>query len=167
MKTQEISRRLRVVGDADHEWRKARTAYETDRDRVLKRLLHEAVAARFSVEKIARDLRLGVKPAITLLRKYKLIGVRSGTPRPLLADKASGALQHNAELLGINPSEFDLTSPLAYLPMGADLKARLIHDRMESDRCALVGALSKTWRTLADEGYEASPSSSARSSRTT
>lgn len=160
MKTQEISRRLRVVGDADHEWRKARTAYETDRDRVLKRLLHEAVAARFSVEKIARDLRLGVKPAITLLRKYKLIGVRSGTPRPLLADKASGALQHNAELLGINPSEFDLTSPLAYLPMGADLKARLIHDRMESDRCALVEVLSKTWRTLADEGYEASPEQS-------
>ena len=53
-----------------------------------------------------------------------------------------------------------LTSPLAYLPMGADLKARLIHDRMESDRCALVEVLSKTWRTLADEGYEASPEQS-------
>jgi hypothetical protein len=45
--------------------------------------------------------------------------------KSLLAKTAAEHLQENAALMGIEPHEMDLMSPLAYLPMGQELRAIL------------------------------------------
>jgi hypothetical protein len=64
--------------------------------------------------------------------------------KTLLAKTAAEALATNSALLGIAPHEMDLTSPLAYLPMGTEMR-QAITDKT-------VSAVTE----LPDEGLPAS-----------
>jgi len=55
----------------------------------------------------------------------RLAGLNPKMGKTLLAESASKALTENAMLMGVDPEKMDLTSPLAYLPMGNELKQRL------------------------------------------
>lgn len=96
--------------------------FQSDVSAVMRRLLHEAAANLMSVEEVARDSGYTVKRIRQMMRD---IGLNPTAGRNLLSKKAAEALATNADLMGIEPSEMDLMSPLAYLPMGEQLRRQL------------------------------------------
>lgn len=117
---------LTKLRDAREKWGRARTEFYAGYDVALRRLLFEAAANYMSVRDIASTL--GVTPKTIRARMRDLgLDARSKT---VLHETASEALANNAELLGIEPSEMDLMSPLAYLPMGIQLKDELTRARV-------------------------------------
>ena len=113
---------LEGVREAKAEWAKAVTKFNADVEYVMARLLHEAARNYMSAEEVAKASGFTVKRVRTLMRAAGL-DPRSG--KTLLAKKAAEALADNAALLGIEPHEMDLMSPLAYLPMGEKMRREL------------------------------------------
>jgi hypothetical protein len=113
---------LEAVAEARHKWGAAQREFQTGMDKVLDRLIHEAVANFMSVEEFARYSGLSPKRVRDIMRRNHLTP-KSG--KTLLAKTAATALESNAALMGIAPHEMDLLSPLAYLPMGKQLKREL------------------------------------------
>lgn len=118
---------LEGVSDARGKWFFAHHKFLSDVDYVMTRLIHEAAANMMSVDDVAVASSLTSTKVRELMRKSGL-DPRSG--KRLLAKAAAEALAENAELMGIEPHEMDLTSPLAYLPMGSELKQQLIDARV-------------------------------------
>ena len=117
-----ISLHLEQIMKAREEWRSAYTSFVADTELLMGRLLHEAAVARMSVEQFAKASGLTVKRVRVLMREQ---GIDPKKGKALLAKESAEALQNNAALMGIEPAQVDLTSPLAYLPMGSELKAAL------------------------------------------
>ena len=122
MKREEVSAALDNVRLADAAWIKARAEFNTGLTYVMQRLLHEAAHNFMSVEDIAHACGWSVKRVRTTMRS---IGLDSRDGVRLLSRKAAEALANNTALMGIEPSEMDLMSPLAYLPMGDKMKRDL------------------------------------------
>jgi len=113
---------LESVREARTQWSKANTEFNSGLMEALRFLLHEAVRNYMSPEEVARHSGLTTKRVRILMREY---GLNPRDGKRVLSNAAAKALAENAELLGIDPSEMDLTSPLAYLPMGKHLRDTL------------------------------------------
>lgn len=113
---------LEAVRDARAAWSKAKRQFESDVDLIMARLLNEAAVNYMSVPQISKASGLTPTKVRALMRKHNLNPKRG---KRALAAAAATALQENSALLGIEPHEMDLMSPLAYLPMGSDLRQEL------------------------------------------
>lgn len=121
MKTLDIRIALEGLREARTTWHNARTEFLSGYEAVLSRLLFEAAANYMHVNDVAASL--GVSPA-TVRKAMRHRGL-DGRNKTLLHRQASEALMNNAAIMGIEPGEMDLMSPLAYLPMGDALKREL------------------------------------------
>lgn len=128
MNKTETEHALAKVREARQQWGKAQTQYRETEEYVLIRLLHEAAINRMSVADVAEASGLTTKRVRTLAKTANLIS--RGTTTHLLVKTAAAALHSNAEMLEIDPRDMDLTSPLAYLPMGERLKDELREARI-------------------------------------
>lgn len=123
MKMFDVQIALEGVAEARREWAKAQTKFNSDINAIMSRLLHEAARNHMSVERVARLSGMTPRRIRTLM---KAAGLDPNLGKRLLAEKASDALLSNAALLGIEPHEMDLTSPLAYLPAGSNLRKQFL-----------------------------------------
>lgn len=127
MKKFDVQIALEGIAEAKGKWSAGMRKFNDDVDHVMARLLHEAAANFMSVNEVAQA------SGLTTMRVRKMMRDAGLDPRKnktLLAKSAADALQSNADLLGIEPHEMDLTSPLAYLPMGDELRQRLLDARV-------------------------------------
>lgn len=115
------------VREARRAWRVAQNIYRENERFVLKRLIYEAAYRCIGLEEVAKASGLTVKRVRALMREFDL-NPRMG--RGLLSEAAAKALRSNADLMGVEPQHVDLTSPLAYLPMGEQMKEQLIAARI-------------------------------------
>lgn len=104
----------------------ARKAYNTASrefgervDKAMKRLIHEAAAQRMSITEVGK---LSGFTSAQVKARMKAMNLNPTTGKTLLSKQAADVLASNAEIMGIEPSEIDLMSPLAYLPAGSLLK---------------------------------------------
>lgn len=118
MNVEQITKALNAVSRANIAWRNAKKTYEAERASVLRRLLFEAAHNYMSVPEIARAAGMTPNRVRKVMRENGL-DPRAG--KRLLSTTAAKALRANAAALGIDPSDMDLASPLAYLPMGKEL----------------------------------------------
>lgn len=107
---------------ARRKWYDARASFFSAYEQILTRLVYEGLANYMSPNEIADNLGVSVK---TIRTKMRALGLDPRTGKTILNRRASEALTENAALLGIEPSEMDLTSPLAYLPMGEKMRDEL------------------------------------------
>lgn len=122
MNRQEIQAELARIEKARAAWLAGQQKFNADVEWMLRRLIHEAVRDRMSAEEVARHSGLTVKRIRVLMRSA---GLDPKEGKNLLSKKAADALAQNADLLGIDPREVDLMSPLAYLPMGEKMRREL------------------------------------------
>lgn len=118
---------LEGIAEAKAEWATAITKFNADVEAVMQRLLHGAAVNYMSAEEVAKASGLTIKRVRVLMREA---GLNPRDGKRLLAKKAAETLAENAALLGIEPHEMDLMSPLAYLPMGESLKKFLETEAM-------------------------------------
>lgn len=128
MKQFEVNLALKALGEEMKKWKVAYREAAAESEKILTRLIHEAIANRMSVEQIAEDIWL--TPA-TVRMKMRRMGLDPKKGKTALAHAAAEALRTNAELLGVDPLDIDLTSPLAYLPMGSELRKKLQSDAVQ------------------------------------
>lgn len=129
MNRTEVEASLARVHDAKEQWMHATTSFYVNVDTIMRRLIHEAAANYMSAEDVARLSGVTVKRVRALMRTYDL-DPKAG--KQLLSRKAAEALANNAALLGIEPREMDLMSPLAYLPAGSELRKQMAAERVSS-----------------------------------
>lgn len=115
----EIEQQLTEVTQARRAWAKAQAKFQSDADAVMSRLLHEALARRMSIEQIARYADVPTKRVRRWMREA---GLNPDHNRSVVTKQAAENLANNAALLGVEPTEIDLMSPLAYLPAGQELR---------------------------------------------
>lgn len=141
---------LENLRDAKAEWAKAVTKFNADVEFMMRRLLHEAAHNYMSAEEVARASGMTTKRIRDLMRKN---GLNPRDGKTLLAKHAAEALHENSALLGIEPHEMDLMSPLAYLPMGKALREELqnqtisqVHEIEEVDDRTDLGPIAHAHR---------------------
>jgi hypothetical protein len=122
MRKFDVQMALEGVAEADLKWREARRGYLANRNKVLARLLHEAAANFMSAREFAKFSGLPISRVRAMMRE---VGLNPKSGKRLLAETAADALATNSALLGMAPHEMDLMSPLAYLPMGSEMRQRL------------------------------------------
>lgn len=141
MKKFDVVIALEGVREAKAEWAKAQTKFNSDVTAVMTRLLHEGARNFMSAEEIARASGHTTKRIRQMMRD---IGLNPRDGKTVLSKNAAEALNNNAALLGIEPHEMDLMSPLAYLPMGEQMKRKL-QDRAVSQVTELPDEVSGNW----------------------
>lgn len=122
MNISEINLALSEVREAKSTWADRVTEFNSGVLAVMRRLLFEAAANRMSPEQVARASGYTPKRVRAMMRN---VGLNPHEGKTLLSQKAAEALANNADLLGIEPREMDLMSPLAYLPMGKALRTQI------------------------------------------
>lgn len=154
MKKFDVQIALEGIHEARSKWGAAQAKFNADVEYVMARLLNEAAVNFMSAEEVAKASGLTVKRVRLMMRKHGL-DPRKG--KRLLAQHAAEALAENAALLGIEPHEMDLMSPLAYLPMGQEMRKFLetktvsqVHELPESSsfgnlREKMIDALEAEW----------------------
>ena len=115
----EIVINLEHVAASRKAWNEAAKVSAERVDRAMKRLIHEAAAARMSATEVAK---LSAFSTAQIKQRMKTMGLNPTTGKTLLSRQAAAVLESNAEIMGIQPHEIDLMSPLAYLPAGSLLK---------------------------------------------
>lgn len=113
---------LGQIAEAKRERAKRIAEFDSGVAAVMSRLLHEAARNYMSVEEVAKAGGFTVKRVRQMMRD---VGLNPRDGKNLLSKKAAEALSNNAALLGVEPGEMDLMSPLAYLPMGEQLRREL------------------------------------------
>lgn len=126
----EIQASFEKVNAAREQMKLAVASTEAEVDRVVTRLLHECLSKRRSPEQIAEMAGWRVQEVRAAMRAR---GINPKSGKTVLAKQSASALIDNAHLLGIEPEDMDLTSPLAYLPMGAELRKFLETEREQAD----------------------------------
>lgn len=117
-----VAREMERVREAEAKWKAGREEFQANVTKVVNRLIHEATRHRMSVEKVSE--LTGYSP-IKVRQIMRENGLNPKTGRNLLSKQASEALHSNAELLGVEPHKMNLLSPLAYLPMGEEMRQAL------------------------------------------
>lgn len=130
MDKMQVGTALAKVGEARRQWGQAQARFNAETEALMGRLLNEAAANKMSVEAVAEATGMTPTKTRALMRRH---GLNPKTGRNLLAKQAAQTLAENAALLGVEPREFDLLSPLAYLPMGRELRGFLETNRMTGD----------------------------------
>lgn len=128
MKRLEVMSYLGQIKEAKAEWAKAQMKFNSDVAAIMTRLLHEAARNYMSPDEVAKSSGFTTKRVRDLMRSA---GLNPRDGKNLLSKKASEALSNNATLLGVEPSEMDLMSPLAYLPMGEEMRKRLLAEQAQ------------------------------------
>jgi hypothetical protein len=118
----EIELNLKHVAEARAQYNAAAKEFGLRVDKAMKRLIHEAAAQRMSVPQVAK---LSGFTTAQIKSRMKAMDLNPTTGRTLLSKQAADVLANNAEILGIEPHEVDLMSPLAYLPAGSLLKEKV------------------------------------------
>lgn len=124
---------LETMAEASLEWKQAYKKFSEEFDKVMTRLMFEGMANGMSIEQFAEASGMTPKGVRFLMRRKGLDPKRG---KRFLSHAAATALAENAELLGIEPNQMDLRSPLAYLPMGSQLR-----DALDSDAVRGVSEL--------------------------
>lgn len=119
MKPFEIQMTLERIRDARRAATEAHSDINAQARRSMRRLLIEAATNRMSVDEVAK---YSGYPKARIREMMRNEGLDPKWSKTLLAAAAAEALAENAELLGIDPVDMDLTSPLAYLPAGDQLR---------------------------------------------
>lgn len=119
---------LENINEQAEKWKKAYREFGRAFERALVKCMYEAIANGMSIEQFAKESGLTTKAVRRLMRNN---GLDPKNGKSFLAHAAAEALQQNAELLGIDPLQMDLTSPLAYLPMGSDLREALLSEAVK------------------------------------
>jgi hypothetical protein len=119
---------LEGVAEARTKWLAAKAKFDSDVEYILLRLIREAAHNYMSAEEFAKYSGLSVKRVRVLMRAA---GLDPKMGKRLLSKKAAEALAENSALLGIEPHQMDLMSPLAYLPMGEEMR-RALQDKTVS-----------------------------------
>lgn len=114
----EVEIHLARLAEARAELNRRVREFNDNSDRALKRLIHEAAANRMSAQEVGKHAGMSTAAVKTKMKKFDL---NPSKGKSLLSKQAAETLASNAELLGIEPHEIDLMSPLAYLPAGKDL----------------------------------------------
>lgn len=123
MKRNDVLAALARIAEGRRRWSDAQKEFNSGVEFVMKRLLHEAALNFMSVEDVATASGFTPKRVRLMMRLHGL-DPRSG--KKLLSRKAAESLLENSALLGIEPHEMDLTSPLAYLPAGSLLRREFL-----------------------------------------
>lgn len=119
MNREELKAAFARADAAVREWDVAIARFQSEIQRVRIALITEAVANRMSASQVAEISDMAVRQVRSVMRAA---GLDPKWGQRLLAKQAASALVDNANLLGIDPQDMDLTSPLAYLPMGQELR---------------------------------------------
>lgn len=122
MKMNDVISGLEQMRAAREAWGKGRTEFFAGYDLLFSRYIYEACANFMSAHDVANAL--GVSPR-TVRERMRVLGLDPKGGKRALNAKASEAMVENAALMGIDPKDMDLTSPLAYLPMGSELRQKL------------------------------------------
>lgn len=122
MKQFEVELAFKALGDELKKWKVAYREAAAEGEKIMTRLIHEAIANRMSAEQIAQYTGL---TAAAIRMKMRRMGLHPKTSKTALAHAAAEALRTNAELLGVDPLDIDLSSPLAYLPAGSELRKKM------------------------------------------
>lgn len=130
MKKFEIILALEQVAAARKKWNQAERKFRSDLGSVMRRLILEAAHNRMSAEDVGRNSGYSAREIRRMMRDSGLDPKKGKT---LLAKQSADALAENAALLGVDPHEMDLTSPLAYLPMGSELRRFLETSRVTGE----------------------------------
>lgn len=148
MKKIDVQIALEAVNAAHEKWTTARIEFLSGSNAVMSLLIHEASANFMSAEDVAKASGFTAKRVRQMMRDA---GLNPKDGKRLLSKKAAEALASNAALMGIEPHEMDLTSPLAYLPMGSVMK-RELQDKRTSQVTEVSGnLLSRVGVIIADE----------------
>lgn len=123
----EVELALDAVAKARAEWAAANLKFRSNVDFVMTRLIYEAAVNRMSAQQVSKHAGLSVSQVRHLMRKN---GLFEKTGKMLLSEQAAAALASNAALMGVEPHEMDLTSPLAYLPMGSELRKKFLETQI-------------------------------------
>ncbi len=123
MNDDEIETALTAVNKARSAWDTARAKFESDVQYMMSRLINEAVAQYMSAEDIARYSGFTTKRVRLFMRIQRLDPTRG---KRTLAKTAADTLRTNALIMGVEPKDMDLTSPLAYLPMGKKMREEFL-----------------------------------------
>lgn len=118
MNRQDVTTNLVRIRQARRAWTTAKAKFDSDVDAALLRLVHEAAANFMSAEEVSRYSGFTVRRVREVMRQAGL----TGRGKRLLAKQAATTLAENAIVLGIEPKDMDLMSPLAYLPAGSELR---------------------------------------------
>lgn len=123
----EIDINLEHIAASRKKWNDASRQFGEAVDKALTRLIHEAAAQRLSIQYVAGKAGF---TAGQIKSRMKAMGLNPTTGKTLLSKQAAAVLESNAEIMGIQPHEIDLMSPLAYLPAGSLLKETVpsVHD---------------------------------------
>ena len=113
---------LREIRDANKQWAVARREYTRVMEKSVNRLILEAATNRIALTTVASASGLTTKRIRAIMRDH---GVNPRQAQGLITTQAAEALVSNAEAMGLPVGEMDLTSPLAYLPMGETLAKEL------------------------------------------
>lgn len=110
---------LERARDARKAWTDGRREFDKDYMKVVRRLIHEGCRAFMSAREMANALGVPTTRVTDIMR---VDGLSPSLGKRALSDQAARALEVNADLLGIEPHQMDLSSPLAYLPMGEQMR---------------------------------------------
>lgn len=149
---------LEGVAEAKAAVAKGVTKANSDIAYVMSRLIHEAARNFMSAEEVAKASGFTVKRVRQMMRDA---GLDPKKGKRLLSKTAAEALANNAALMGIEPHEMDLMSPLAYLPMGEKMK-RELQDKTVSQVHEVSGndwdeSGEKMYNALANDIYVSMP----------
>ncbi len=126
MKRSEVETAFENLRDAKGAWAQRHREFNDGVAQIMRLLMHEAAVNYMSHHDVARMSGYSVKRVRDLMRAA---GLNPRDGKRLLSQKAAEALANNAALMGIEPGEMDLMSPLAYLPMGSVMKRELAESR--------------------------------------
>lgn len=129
MKQYEVTATLNRIRDARKAVIEAHRDINTQAARSMRRLLFEAAQNRMSVEEVAKASGYTKARIRALMRQH---GLDPRWSKTLLEKHAAASLAENAELLGIDPVDMDLMSPLAYLPAGEQLRRDVDQTRVRA-----------------------------------
>lgn len=147
----DVTIRMEKVAEARAKWTASKREFDEAVNKVMGRLLNEAAVAFMSVDEVSKASGLSKLQVRNLMRANGL-DPRDG--KALLAKSAAKALDENAALLGIDPVDMDLTSPLAYLPMGDALRRELQSEATRQgvkeipDECACPRMATGAYRVI-------------------
>lgn len=166
MKKQEVLDGLAGIATAKRKWNTARLKFLSDVEAVMQRLFLEAAVNRMTAAEVGKAVGLSQPEVRRYMRKF---GMNPKDGKTLLAKQAGDALTKNAALLGIEPSEMDLMSPLAYLPMGSQMRDFLtapayLDEMTPPTEAELVAAFKTAWHAR-DEMFD--PDDARNKERTT
>lgn len=137
MKKTDVMTALSRVSAVKAQWSEAQVEFTIGVNSLMRRLLFEAAANKMSAEEVA--LASGfTKARVRIMMRNA--GLDPKSSKSLLSQQAAEALANNAALMSIDPSEMDLMSPLAYLPMGSEMRKSLA-----AEQASQVHEVSGNW----------------------